>query len=114
MYMVEVKGDVKVTKTADMKKYQKEYQEANKERILNKIKQNYIENRDAKLAYMRTPNTCVCGGRYTNVNYQQHLKSKKHNAHEFNKLFVKNKETFISKKGDVVEMWSDYETSEEK
>ena len=105
---------LKVRKTADMKKYQKEYQEKNKERILSKIKQNYEQNRDKKLEYMRTPNECVCGGRFTNVNYQQHLKSKKHQAHEFNKLFIKNKETFISKKGDEYLFYSDYETSDEK
>jgi hypothetical protein len=41
--MVEVKADVKVKKTADMKKYQKEYQEANKERILNKINRTMLK-----------------------------------------------------------------------
>ena len=105
---------LKVKKTADMKKYQKEYQEKNKERILFKIKQNYEQNRDKKLEYMRTPNECVCGGRFTNVNYQQHLKSKKHQEHVFNKLFLKNKETLISKKGNVYEAYSDYQSTEEK
>ena len=104
---------LKVKKTADMKKYQKEYQEKNKDRILFKIKQNYIENRDKKLEYMRTPNTCHCGGKFTNVNRQQHLNSKKHQTHLFNKLFLKNKETFISQNGDEFQFFSDYETSDE-
>jgi hypothetical protein len=113
---MEVQSDVKlkVKKTVDMKKYQQEYQQKNKERILYKIKQNYIQNRDKKLEYMRTPNDCICGGRFTNVNYQQHLKSKKHQAHEFSKLFVKQQQTLISKKGDVYEAYSDYQTSDEK
>lgn len=113
---MEVKTELKlkVNKTADMKAYQKEYQEKNKDRILFKIKQNYMENRDRKLEYMRTPNVCKCGGRFSNVNRQQHLKSKKHQNHEFSKLFIKNKETFISKKGDIFEYFSDYETSDEK
>lgn len=114
--MVEVSTDakLKVKKTADMKKYQKEYQEKNKEKILLKIKENYIKNRDKKLEFMRKPNNCPCGGKFTNVNKQQHLNSKKHQSHLFNKLFLKNKETLIGKKGDVIEMWSDYETSDEK
>ena len=103
----------KVKKTADMKAYQKEYQAKNKDRILLKIKENYEKNRDRKLEYMRTPNVCKCGGKYTNVNYKQHLKSNKHNQHVYNKLFLKQKETVICKKGDVFEMFSDYETSEE-
>jgi hypothetical protein len=113
---MEVKTELKlkVNKTADMKAYQKEYQEKNKDRILFKIKQNYMENRDRKLEYMRTPNVCKCGGRFSTVNRQQHLKSKKHQNHEFSKLFIKNKETFISKKGDVYEYLSDYQSSQEK
>ena len=60
---MEVKSDVKlkIKKTADMKKYQQEYQQKNKERILYKIKQNYVQNRDKKLEYMRTPNETVMG-----------------------------------------------------
>ena len=114
--MVEVSTDakLKVKKTADMKKYQKEYQEKNKEKILLKIKENYMKNRDKKLEFMRKPNTCSCGGKFTNVNKQQHLNSKKHQSHLFNKLFLKQKETCIKHNGNVYEAYSDYETSDEK
>jgi hypothetical protein len=111
---MDVKTEVKkVNKTANMKAYQKEYQSKNKDRILYKIKQNYIQNRDKKLEYMRTPNVCICGGKFTNVNRQQHLKSKKHQTHLFNKQFFRLKETLISKNGNEYEMWSDYESSDE-
>jgi hypothetical protein len=73
IYMVQINTTIKIKKTADMKAYQKEYQDKNKDRILYKIKQNYIQNRDKKLEYMRTPNTCsICSGKYTNVN-KQHI-----------------------------------------
>ena len=113
--MAEVKDvKLKIKKTADMKKYQKEYQMKNKEKILQKIKENYIQNRDRKLEYMRTPNVCPCNGKFTNVNKQQHLNSKKHQSYLFNKLFLKQKETCIKHNGHVYEAYSEYESSDEK
>jgi hypothetical protein len=114
IYMVQINTTIKIKKTADMKAYQKEYQDKNKDRILYKIKQNYIQNRDKKLEYMRTPNTCqVCDGKFTNVNKQQHLASKKHIESEFQKQFLRYNQSFIKKDENSYELFSDYETSEE-
>ena len=104
----------KINKTANIKDYQKQYQEANKERILYKRNQNYIQNRDIKLAYMRVPNVCkICDGKYTNVNRCQHWKSNKHIKSEFEKQFMKYNKSFIKKDENAYQFYSDYETSEE-
>ena len=123
---------LKINKTANIKDYQKQYQEANKARILYKRNQNYINNRAIKLAYMRVPNICnLCNGKYTNVNKCQHLKSQKHlksqNKIEPNNVikddinikssyiiqFMKYNKSFIKKDENGYEMYSDYEDENE-
>ncbi len=41
-------------------------------------KQYYATNREKLITDMKKPNICYCGGRYTTVNKQQHLKTKAH------------------------------------
>ena len=43
--------------------YQKDYREANKDKLNNKKKEKF---------------DCLCGGQYTNTNKQQHIKTSKH------------------------------------
>jgi len=58
--------------------YGKEYYAENKEHIAV-LQQQYKENNKAAItAHNNVKHECACGGRYTRINLQQHIKSQKH------------------------------------
>jgi hypothetical protein len=59
----------------------KNYREANKDAIAA-YKKDYNEaNKDAIAARCHVNHNCVCGGRYTHSNLQNHMKTNKHTAY---------------------------------
>lgn len=76
-----------------IKKYQKEYREKNRDKLIELRKQKYSENSEVILAKIKeyykfhkdeiqkkhsTKSTCICGGSYTYANKTNHMKTKKH------------------------------------
>jgi len=55
----------------------KDYKQANKETILSKNKIYRLDNKEK----INAKHNCICGGRYTTYNLQQHMKTNKHTAY---------------------------------
>ncbi len=66
-------------KNIDVIKINKQqYYQANKEEIINKVKENYNNNREEIQAKRNIGIVCLCGGKHTISTKARHCKSNKH------------------------------------
>ncbi len=66
----------------------KEYYNDNKNKLIEKSKEYYKQNKDIIRVNQNEKHECTCGGKYTHVHKQQHIRSAKHQQYIY---YIKHK-----------------------